>query len=536
MEATQPAHEDSSRTGAAEYPLRNPTAWQVHEKLSVNFSRVASGWLEVDADSAASRISKAMGSPVNVVEQDSGCLFIAGNMGFIGKTTSEASKNLPETVKKIGDSLRLTGDLSIESKKASLAGSYARIRQTVGNLPIYGARLALHIDSEGMANAIVGKPAPEGLKVVDSQKKLELRDAIEVVAHDLDKPSMLLTCEAEEILLPVGEELRPCYLVRALSREPLGDWRGFVSPDGELLALFNIASATSGQANGYQINPSRSPLIESLELTELLDPPNALTGPRSEVWGQNQTRVHSDDGKFVFDPKETEFDEPQLYYFLQCCWSAVNRLIERPTGEPFLDDEKFKPIKANVHAQDARNNAFYMPDNGQLYFGDTADGRCSSRSLDIVLHEFGHVISDSVCELGRSMPNVSSRAISEGFSDYFAATMLNHPVIADDFAPQNQRTCANHAKFPPSFAGEEHEIGTIWAAFLWDLRQNPQIGQAEADAIVVQSLTYLGPWRTIIQGVDALLQADRHLFPEGNSKKGKHEDLIRDAFKNRRRP
>ncbi len=530
--APQEAKVKSLLEGNAAYPLALPNAWMEHEKFCANFSRVAAGWQNVESAEAAANISKAMGSPMTAVENlpEPGRLFVAGDIGHIG--TSEASGNLQETIHKIGDGLGLIGAFSVESTNASLAGNVVRVQQTIEGLPIYGAQFAVHVDHKGMAYAIAGTPAPKDLDIPELSKKLGLKEAIDVVASTLGKSvDDLAYYRAEELFLPVECELHRCYFVRAISRRPLGDWRGFVGLDGEILGLFNIASGASGKASGYRVDPLRSPSVEDLELIGLINPPIALTGPRTEIWGPDQSRVSSPNGHFLYEPRQSEFDEPQIYYFLQVCWDAINRLAQA-SPQSLMNETRFKPIKANVHVQDAQNNAYYAPDNGELYFGDTTDDipRCSSRCLDLVLHEFGHAVSDSMCELGRAKLHDSSRAMSEGFSDYFAATVMNDPAIGEYFAPGRSRSCANQAKFPRSFAGDEHEIGTIWAGLLWDLRQ--QAGQA-ADAIALQSLSYLGPWRTIIQGVDALVQADRVLFPKGNEKTGEHEQLIRAAFKNR---
>jgi Zn-dependent metalloprotease len=518
-------------------PLRSPSSWARFERFNTSFERIALGWQQLDAHEAAHEVSQALGSEVDAVEKttEPGRLFIVGNIGYIGKSASERSEYLPATVKKIWDSLGLMGDFKIDQAKPSLAGNFVRISQDLNRLPIYGAQFAVHSNAEGLAYAMVGTPAPKGLKVRVRTRKIRPEEAAEVIAQVLETTTKELAYRPEEILLPVDEELQPCYLIRAIARRPFGDWQGFVDFDGNLLALFNIASAAIGQASGYKVNPHRSPAVQALQLTDLQEPPESLTGQKSEVWCGDQTRVSSQTGNFVFDPNQREFDEPQLYYFLQFCRNSANGFVEGKLAEQLMAHSKFNPMKASVHVQEAPNNAMYMPDNGQLYFGDsTDDARYSSRSLDLVLHEFGHAISDSICHLGRARPHDSSRAMSEGFSDYFAATVLNDPIIGEYFVPGDPRSCENQRKFPRSFVGEEHDVGNVWAGLLWDLRQEAGVGQAVADALMLQSLSFLGPWRTIPQGVEALVQSDRVLFPEHNHNKGRHEDVIQEVFKNRK--
>jgi hypothetical protein len=96
------------------------------------------------------------------------------------------------------------------------------------------------------------------------------------------------------------------------------------------------------------------------------------------------------------------------------------------------------------------------------------------------------------------------------------------------------RTCENAKRFPAGYAGEEHAVGEVWAGFLWSLRNDHAIGKGVADILALESLYFLGPWRTILQGVEAVVLADRKLFPSNNPGVGRHEGSIRQAFAPRR--
>jgi hypothetical protein len=127
--------------------------------------------------------------------------------------------------------------------------------------------------------------------------------------------------------------------------------------------------------------------------------------------------------------------------------------------------------------------------------------------------------------------------MSDGYSDYFAATLLDNPIIGDYFenTAEGFRNCATDKRFPAGFAGEEHAVGEVWAAFLWSLRNDAAVGPGVADALALQSLYFLGPWRTIIQGLEAVLLADRRLFQVDEfGAVGRHEQAIQDAFAARR--
>ena len=508
--------------------------WTSYERFNVSFERVASGWAGVDPHRAASSIHRSLGFKLNPVDEKPtpGRLFMAGEMGYV------KAGAVDDTLNALSKGLDLAGTLRPRLPAKSLAGSYVSADQIVDGMPIFGAQLTLHLNLKGEAYAVVGTPAPVGLKIRRPSKRIEPEAAAGIVAGALGTKLEGLTYTAQPVLLPVEEELWACWRVEAATWKPLGVWYGFVGEDGGLLALYNVASSATATAKCFKVNPFRGPL-EPLQLTNLDSPPVSLTGTTSQVWGTNRSRVSSNDGSFFYEPNSEEFDQPQLYYFLQFCRSSVDSIAAGRMVGFVSKNQKFNPMKGTVHVSDAANNAYYWPSTGELFFGDVEGdpARYSSRSLDIVLHEFGHAVSDSICELGRASSNNQSRAMSEGYSDYFSATVLDNPVIGDYFDgdPKGGRRCDNANKFPRGFAGEEHDVGSVWAGFLWDLRNTPTVGKEVTDSIMLESLTYLGPWRTILQGVDALLQADRDLFADANTGTGKHEEAIREAF-TRRQP
>ena len=162
-----------------------------------------------------------------------------------------------------------------------------------------------------------------------------------------------------------------------------------------------------------------------------------------------------------------------------------------------------------VRDPDSPDNAYYSPDSGDLHFGMFGD-RSSARDASVVVHELGHAVSDAICGLGRSFArDTEARGLSEGFSDYFAASLLDDPrlgpFIADD--PEGARNAADPSlRFPPDYRGEEHDLGAVWAAVLWGLRG--RAGRADTDRLVVESLDFLGPASTFEEARTALHTVD----------------------------
>lgn len=89
---------------------------------------------------------------------------------------------------------------------------------------------------------------------------------------------------------------------------------------------------------------------------------------------------------------------------------------------------------------------------------------------DVVYHEYGHGVSQFVYA-----PASPSGSEHEGFSDYIAATMTDQPLIGRGFYGPNTvlRTCDNNRQYPaPECGGEPHCEGEVIAAALWHMRQN----------------------------------------------------------------
>lgn len=506
----------------------SPSQWKDFEQFNVSFERVASGWEAVDPEKAVSDLRKTLGIRVREVqpEPERGRLFVVGNFGAL------KPEKAITTLQLVAGALKVAGTPRVKVRGRSFAGEFVKTEQYVGKLPVYGTELTLHLDTRGIGYAITGSPMLGKPEIAKVSKKISPKGAVEVVARALRTSIKETTFKVAEILLPTPDEFQPCYQVKVFTWKPFGTWYGFVGTDHRLLALYNVASAAVGEANGYAVSPLRGPLTR-LRLDDLAEL-RYLSSGHSEVWHHGRKRVSSKDGTFLFSNDASEFDQPQLYYSLTTCRTALAAVAGAELANTVFREKPFNPTVGTVHVPEAVNNAFYSPLNSELFFGDIEldpERRYTSRSLDIVLHEYGHGVSDAICRLGRTRPHTESRAMSEGYSDYFAATFLDNPVIGDYFvnAPQGFRNCANNKRFPRGYAGEEHDVGEIWAGFLWTLRNEPSMGKGIADALVLQSLSYLGPWRTIRQGLEAVLEADRLLFPAGNTR-GRHEDAIRSAF------
>ncbi len=193
------------------------------------------------------------------------------------------------------------------------------------------------------------------------------------------------------------------------------------------------------------------------------------------------------------------------------------------------------PVRAEAQDGSGTNNAnFGTPPDGQrprmqmfLFTRGTADlndDRDASFDGDVVLHEYGHGISNRLVGGPANtscLGGTQAGAMGEGWSDYWAATFYGNGVIGE-FVTNNltrgiRRAAytvpANpvHDSYADLGAGgfEVHSDGEIWAATLWDLRQT--LGAAIADRLVLQGMKFTPCSPSFLNARDGILMADQNL-------------------------
>jgi hypothetical protein len=161
-------------------------------------------------------------------------------------------------------------------------------------------------------------------------------------------------------------------------------------------------------------------------------------------------------------------------------------------------------------------------------------------ALDTTLlhHEYAHGVTtrmvgnDPAC-LGGFQP----AALAEGWSDFFAASFTNSPVVgawiaADRGVGLRRASLDDNALGLDDLCGpgcDPHADGEAWSGTLWDLRRTlvDQLGSAgveTAERLVVEALRYTPCRPTFLQARDGVLLADAALHGGG------HHCLLWDVF------
>ncbi len=137
-------------------------------------------------------------------------------------------------------------------------------------------------------------------------------------------------------------------------------------------------------------------------------------------------------------------------------------------------------------------NAFYDGSSINFY---RHNSQCENtgRLADVVYHEFGHGVHHHAVILGSGD---FDGALSEGVSDYLAATFTGDPGMGRGFfysnAPLRHINPGIDKKWPDDIEGEVHADGEIIGGTLWDLRQLLVDKYGEAEGVAKANALYYG--------------------------------------------
>jgi hypothetical protein len=427
------------------------------------------------------------------------------------------------------DPVELSAELSGEPRSGVLAevsaprrrrarntatGTHLEVDQIVRGARVVGSEMRVHSDDRGVY-AVTGRPLGDiAGRDPGAPPPVINEEALEACAERFDLEGPLRAALVEQVVFPTDSGATWAYEVCFVVPEHSADVRAYLDArDMSLLLSYNISSAVTGPAQVYPVNPLQTPDLQDVTLEGLDDPGNLLLGSAVDVSQAAAQRLARDDSDFRVDPSDPAFDEVQAYHHL---W-RVRQFFEGLVDGALLQAQPFTPMRAYVNDPASPNNAFYMPSTGELRFGAFGP-RSSARSASVVCHEFGHAITDAICGLGRAKRrDTESRGLSEGYSDYFAAALLEDPRLGDYVAdkPGGARNCADPSlRFPAGFVGKEHATGSVWAGVLWGLRG--QVDSGSADRLAVESTEFLDGSSTFEDALSALHAADDQLFNGAN--------------------
>lgn len=291
---------------------------------------------------------------------------------------------------------------------------------------------------------------------------------------------------------------RLVHRVRLSIANPPGEWTTYVdAQDGRVWARENrlrFAATTDGGVNGTILprtwtNAFATRPFQSEEVWRGVDTTVTATGggyslagrtPRDTVFTRfrspflrirNQirddvvigSRAHppSKPLDFAWTDANSDTAERNAYYHALAAHARIKALDPTFTGMDYR-------VPCRVNITFAACNAFW--DGTGLNLFATGAGCANMASVaDVVYHEYAHGITQYTYA-----PLNPNPGMNEGFSDYFAASTLDDPVIGRDIEGPGTyaRLLENNAKIlDPSCNGEPHCLSLGNSGALWDMRQ-----------------------------------------------------------------
>lgn len=186
-------------------------------------------------------------------------------------------------------------------------------------------------------------------------------------------------------------------------------------------------------------------------------------------------------GEVVWDSRDEEFIDAQINGFIHGGIAKSYGKVVAPRMA-WLQQARLQ-VTVNINDE---CNAF---SDGTTINFFRSSRRCENtgRLADVVHHEFGHSFHAHAIVRGAGQFDT---ALSEGASDYYAATISNDNGMGRGFfysnAPLRDVDEARDRVWPDDANDEPHQVGLIFGGAMWDLRKNLIAGgqfASEAEAV-----------------------------------------------------
>src|SRR5262245_20958496 len=199
------------------------------------------------------------------------------------------------------------------------------------------------------------------------------------------------------------------------------------------------------------------------------------------------------------------------------------------TRDGVLQAERWVPFQGGHYRLPNRSHGIAelqpLSPDGEIHLGpgwkllehgalvEAAGGRyrhVASHNAGTIYHEYGHHVARHTADFrgnARRAPDRQSNvkpAVEEGFCDYWTASLLETPHIwswhrRHDERETHERSLTSAltlADFADPERADPHDVGTVWAAALWELRTRMQAARADGaracDRLVLETLLRIG--------------------------------------------
>lgn len=286
--------------------------------------------------------------------------------------------------------------------------------------------------------------------------------------------------------------------------------------DGSIVLVTQLSAPLDGRGNRYPVNdkPPATPVTVPFPR---LGSATALSGEHVEVHNEAGPDAEGVAGEFLFDESSPQhLSEANVYWH-------VDHFMDFMRARGFSMPLRIKAYaNANETVGCAVAYANPLTNSIFLYLPCLRVNRNSGNAADVIYHEAQHLVTASY---GIRGIDTESKAVTEGYSDYFACAVTGDPRFAEwTLIPCDRNTSHGGAarwldsdrnQFHYSrwdsvyacYAGyrDPHAVGMILAGAFWDIRT--RIGP-EADRLILDALDYLPSSPDFACVADAVLQAN----------------------------
>lgn len=212
--------------------------------------------------------------------------------------------------------------------------------------------------------------------------------------------------------------------------------------------------------------------------------------------------------EFIFTRSEEGFEDANTFYHITHFNDYINNL-----GYSGLQNF---PIRIDPHGANGDDQSFYAGGAfPTIQYGE--GGVDDAEDADVLLHEYGHALSDHASPGSNS--GIERRAIDEGYGDYFA---VSYSRAYSDFNWQNVFSWDGHNEFwfgrnantnkhyPEDNSDNIYAACEIWSGALMDIFD--AIGKENTDKMVLEALYGSTPDMTMPEAAQLILAAEETIF------------------------
>jgi hypothetical protein len=251
----------------------------------------------------------------------------------------------------------------------------------------------------------------------------------------------------------------------------------------------NVSIVVSLDSNGYNLKNER------FEIKEFSTP--------------NKAPIISPTPMFSYTRDQDGFEDVNTYYHL----NTYNTYVE---NQGFTDLADFL-TQVDPHALDNDDNSMYSKGGGhsRLFFGE--GGVDDAEDADVVIHEYGHALSDQASPSSNFGGERS--AVDEGLGDYFATSYSRSisPYRWQDMFTwdgHNEywsgRDAASTKHYPEDLGFSIHNNGEMWNSTLMQIWE--ALGRNTTDKLMFQTLYGLASNMTMTDIALLFMQSDTLLY------------------------